>query len=61
MLAQSESRLKELVKLIEDSPQLQQEQILRETYLDIKSRIQSTNAQIERETCKVDNQIQQLI
>ena len=30
-------------------------------YLDIKSKVQSTNAQIERETCKLDSQIQQLI
>ena len=46
---------------IDSSPALQKEQELREEYLEIRSRLQTEHAQIERETCKIDSQVQQLV
>ena len=54
----TEANLKEVMAKIDSSPALQKEQELREEYLEIRSRLQTEHAQIERETCKIDSQIQ---
>ena len=60
-LKTTEANLKEVMAKIDSSPALQVEQALREEYLEIRSRLQTEHAQIERETCKLDSQIQQLL
>ena len=53
--------MKEVMAKIDSSPALQKEQELREEYLEIRSRLQTEHAQIERETCKIDSRVQQLV
>ena len=60
-LQTTEANLKEVMAKIDSSPALQKEQELREEYLEIRSRLQTEHAQIERETCKIDSQVQQLV
>ena len=60
-IKESTQKLTQLDKKIQDSPELASELAVREQYLDIKAKLQSENAQIERETCKIDNKMQALI
>ena len=57
IISDCEHQIAAIDQQIENSPDLKAQNKLRETYLEIKSRLQGENAQIERQTCKLDNEI----
>ena len=61
VLGQSEANLEKIHKMIAESPAMQLQQELREEYLEIRSNLQTENASLERQTCKLESQIQMLL
>ena len=58
LLAASEANLNKIQTKMDDSPALQKHQELREEYLEIRSKLQTENAAIERQMCKLESQMQ---
>ena len=59
--AELEANLDKIQTKINASPALQRHQELREEYIAIRSKLQIENAAIERQTCKLESQIQALL